>query len=172
MTLPASFTNTGNEYWHIAITYGDILRVREHVSGVDGKPLDLCYIAETGDFRQVIDHIDVVVKCVYWLLYPQLKESYGMDGLELQEWFYNHIDSKTLQEMSKAWYEALLNFTPFRVVKTAMQIARNEMTQEEIVEAINLLVGQLETSTSTPESLNLTPEDSLMANSSRWLNPI
>lgn len=172
MNLPAAFTNTSNEHWQITVAYGDIVRVRQHVLGADGKPLDLCYIAETGDFRQVIDHIDIVVKCVYWLLYPQLKEHYRLVGEELQECFYNHIDGNTLQAMIKAWYEALVNFTPFQVVNTAMQIAWNEMKQEEIVEAINLLVGQLETSTSTPESSDLTPEDSPMANSSRWLNPV
>ena len=166
MNLPAVFTNTGNEFWQITITYGDIVRVRQHVLGADGKPLDLCYIAETGDFKQVVDHINIIVKCVYWLLYPQLKEHYKMGGEELQEWFYSHIDGNTLQGMAKAWYEALVNFTPFQVVRTAMQIAWNEMKQEEIVEAINLLVGQLETSTSTPEFSGLTLEDSLMANSS------
>lgn len=151
MTLPASFTNTGGEYWQINITYGDIVRVRQHVQGADGKPLDLCYIAETGNFRQVVDHIDVVVKCVYWLLYPQLKESYGMDGLELQEWFYNHIDSKTLQEMSKAWYEAILNFTPFPVIRATMMTAGNKKTQAEIIKAIEILAGQLQESMNSQE---------------------
>ena len=172
MTLPATFTNTGNEYWHIAITYGDILRVREHVSGIDGRPLDLCRIAETGDFRQVADHIHIIVKCVYWLLYPQLKESYGMDGLELQEWFYAHIDGDTIVAMTKAWYEALVNFTPYPVVKAAMLTAGETITKSEIITAIEMLAGQLEACMNTEESSELTQEDSLMANSSRWLNPI
>lgn len=164
MTLPASFTNTGGEYWQINITYGDIVRVRQHVQGADGKPLDLCYIAETGNFRQVIDHIDITVKCVYWLLYPQLKESYGMDGLELQEWFYNHIDSKTLQEMSKAWYEALLNFTPFPVIRATMMTAGNMKTKAELVKAIEILAGALQECMSSPESLEPTPTNTPTAN--------
>lgn len=169
----AYFVDKEGTSWHLHITFGDVMRVKKHVIGADEKPLDLCRIAETGDFRQVTDHLEVIVQCVYWLLRDSIRDccdryeyTYTMD------WFYNRIDGNVLPELAKAWYEALINFTPFRVVKTAMQIARNEMTQEEIVEAINLLVGQLETSTSMPESFNLTHEDSLTANSSRWLNPV
>lgn len=164
INLPASFTNTGGEYWQINITYGDIVRVRQHVQGADGKPLDLCYIAETGDFRQVIDHIDIVVKCVYWLLYPQLKESYNMDGEELQEWFYNHIDCDTLQEMMKAWYEALINFTPFRVIKATMMSAGNMRTKAELMKAIEILAGQLEVCMNTEALLESTQVASATVN--------
>ena len=169
MNLPASFTNNGGEYWQINITYGDIIRVRQHVMGVDGKPLDLCYIAETGDFRQVTDHINIVVKCVYWLLYPQLKESYVMDGVELQEWFYNHIDGDTIADMGKALYEAIVNFTPSLAVKTAMITAGELMTQAQLVAAIESLVGQLNGCTNTQDSLESIPQDSPSGSLHRWL---
>lgn len=169
---PATFYDSEGIGWHIEITYGDVCRVRKHVQGADNKPLDLCLIAETGDFRQVTDRIDVLVQCVYWLLSKDIKEYSGKSGIEAMEWFYARINGNVIESLSQAWYEALVNFTPFQVVRTAMTMAWNEMKQEEIVEAINLLAGQLKEFMSIQESSELTQEDTAMANFARWLNPI
>ena len=168
----AYFVDTHGDSWHIDITYGDIRRVKEHVLGADGKPLDLCYIAETGDFRQVIDHIEIVVQCVYWLLERTIHDRTNDYGSYTMEWFYNRINGEVLPKLTQAWYEAIINFTPAQVVKTAMMTAWEEMKQEEIVEAINILVGQLNTSMNTLESSESIPEASLMGSSARWLNPV
>lgn len=147
---PATFTDTEGVSWHIAIKYGDIQRVRRHVTGADGKALDLCYIAETGDFRQVTDHIDLIAQSVYWLLQPAITEYSGLTGVQAQEWFYNRVDGDVIQAMALAWHEALLNFTPSRVVKAAMMTAWETMTRAELIAAIELLAGRLEESGSTP----------------------
>ena len=148
---PAIFRDCEGAEWHIAIRFGDIQRVKAHVQGADQKPLDLCYIAETGDFKQVTDHIDILVRAVYWLLYNSIREYSGKTGNDAQEWFYNRIDSDTLTQIVTAFYEAIINFTPFPVVRTAMLTAGEMITRAEIVTQIELLVGQLERCTNTPE---------------------
>ena len=150
MERPATFTDCEGASWHIAIKYGDIQRVRRHVTGADGKPLDLCYIAEVGDFRQVIDHIDLITQAVYWLLQPAITEYSGKSGQDAQEWFYNRVDGDTIQAMALAWHEALLNFTPSRVVRAAMMTAWETIIRAELIAAIELLAGRLEESMSTP----------------------
>lgn len=154
----AIFTDAKGDSWHIAITFGDILRVKQHVKGADGKPLDLCYIAETGDFRQVTDHIEVICQCVYWLIVNNIKEATGLDGRDAMEEFYKRIDSDTVVDMTKAWYEAILNFTPFPVVKAAMMTAGEIKTQRELMVAIELLAGQLTECMNTAEYSASTPE--------------
>ena len=150
MERPATFTDCEGVSWHIAIKYGDIQRVRRHVTGADGKPLDLCYIAEVGDFRQVIDHIDLITQSVYWLLQPAIVEYSGLSGVQAQDWFFNRVDGDVIQAMALAWHEAMLNFTPSRVVKAAMMTAWETITRAELIAAIELLAGRLEESMSTP----------------------
>lgn len=161
---PATFDDAEGVSWHIAIKYGDIQRVRRHVTGADGKPLDLCYIAEVGDFKQVIDHIDIICQCVYWLLQPAITEYSGLSGLQAQEWFFNRVVGDTIQAMALAWHEALLNFTPYPVVKAAMMTAGETITRAELIAAIELLAGRLEESGSTPalsaSTLTPTPTES------------
>lgn len=164
MERPAIFKDSEGAQWHIAMKYGDLLRVRCHVQGADNTPLDLCYIAETGDFKQVTDHIDILVRAVYWLLYNSIQEYSGKSGIEAQEWFYNRIDSNTLTQIVTAFYEAIINFTPFPVVRTAMLTAGEMITRAEIVTQIELLAGQLERCTNTPELSASTPPDSVTAN--------
>lgn len=159
MERPATFTDCEGVSWHIAIKYGDIQRVRRHVTGADGKPLDLCYIAEVGDFKQVIDHIDLITQSVYWLLQPAIMEYSGKSGQDAQEWFYNRVDGDVVQAMALAWHEALLNFTPYPVVKAAMITAGETIRRAELIAAIELLAGRLEESVSVPvlSASTLTP---------------
>lgn len=168
----AVFKDAEGASWLINITYGDILRVKQHVIGADNKPLDLCYIAETGDFKQVIDHIEILVQSVFWLLSKDIEEYTGKNTKDAMEWFYNRIDSETLDAMTKAWYEGIINFTPSQAIKTTMKMAWDIMTQEEIIEAMTILAGRLGESMNMQESLELTPEDLALANSARWLKPV
>ena len=168
----AFFVDKEGTPWHLHITFGDVLRVKEHVLGSDGKPLDLCYIAETGNFRQVIDHIEVVVQCVYWLLERSIHDKTNAYGSYTMEWFYNRIDADVLPNLIKAWYEALVNFTPYPVIKATMMTAGKLKTRQEIVTAIEILAGQLEECMSTEESLESIQETTPMVNSARWLNPV
>ena len=150
MERPATFTDCEGAAWHIAIRYGDIQRVRRHVTGADGKPLDLCYIAEVGDFKQVINRIDLIVQSTYWLLQPSITEYSGKSGQDAQDWFNNRVDGDVIQAMALAWHEALLNFTPYPVVKAAMITAGETIKRAELIAAIELLAGRLKESMSTP----------------------
>lgn len=154
----AMFTDAKGDSWHITITFGDILRVKQYVKGADGKPLDLCYIAETGNFRQVTDHIEIIVQCVYWLIVNNIKEVTGLDGRAAMEEFYNRIDSDTVVYMTKAWYEAIINFTPYPVVKAAMMAAGDAKRQNELITALELVAGQLVECTNTGVSSESTQE--------------
>ena len=162
------FTDAKGDTWHIHITFGDIMRVKRHVKGSDGKPLDLCYIAETGDFRQVTDHIEVICQCVFWLLYDSICEYTGLTGMDAMEEFYSRIDGDTLTNIGKAWFEALVNFTPSQVVKAAMITAWDMTTRNQVQAAIDLLAGQLQTYMDTQELSDLTQETILTDSLSRW----
>lgn len=148
----AYFVDSQGDSWYIHITYGDIRRVKQHVLGTDGKPLDLCLIAEKGDFRQVKDRIEIIVQCVYWLLEDAIHERTDHYGSYTMDWFYNRIDGEVLPNLMKAWYEALLNFTPYPEIKSAMMTAGEIKKKEELIRAIEILVGQLEDCMNTPES--------------------
>lgn len=150
--------NTGTG-WNVNITYGDIIRVKQHVQTTEGKPLDLCYIAESGDFTEVSSHIDVIAQCMFWLLYPLIAEYSGKSGIEAQDWFYSRIDGDTIPSLITAWREAIVNFTPSPSIKTAMMIAGGMKDKAEIVTAIQLLAGQLETCTDMPVLLESILED-------------
>lgn len=160
----AIFTDAKGNSWHIAITFGDIQRVKKHVKGADGKPLDLCYIAETGDFKQVTDHIEIICQCVYWLLKPSICEYTGLKGMAAMEDFYAGIDTDTIERMMKAWFEALVNFTPFPVIKAAMIAAWEMTTREQVQAAIDLLAGQLQKYMNMRELSESTQKDILMEN--------
>ena len=168
----AVFTDSEGTPWHIHITFGDVMRVKEHVLGADGKPLDLCRIAETGDFRQVTEHIEIICQCVYWLLERAIHDRTNAYGSYTMEWFYNRLDGDVLPNLIRAWYEALINFTPALVVKSAMMIARETTTRSELITAIETLAGRLEECMNTPESSELTQEDSVLANSAGWQKPV
>ncbi len=168
----AAFVDKEGTPWHIHITFGDVLRVKEHVLGADGKPLDLCRIAETGDFKQVTEHIEIVCQCVYWLLERAIHDKTNAYGSYTMEWFYNRIDGDVLPNLIRAWYEAVINFTPSLVVRSAMMVARETMKKSELITAIEILAGRLEESMSTLESSEQTQEDFPTGNSARWLNPI
>jgi len=160
----AYFVDSEGTPWHLHVTFGDVLRVKKHVLGADGKPLDLCYIAETGDFRQVTEHIEIIVQCVYWLLEDAIHERTNGYGSYTMEWFYNRINGEVLPNLMKAWYEALLNFTPFQAIKSTMMTAWGMRTKAEIIAAIETLAGQLEDYMSLEESSELTQEITPMAN--------
>ena len=168
----ATFIDNQGLAWHIHITFGDVMRVKQHVLGADGKPLDLCYIAETGDFRQVTDHLEIVIPSVYWLIVNNIKEISGLDSLAAQNWFYNRLDGTVLPELMKAWVEALLNFTPFPVIKVTMMEAGKLRTRAELVKAIELLAGRLQECTSMEESSDSTQKNTPMVNSQRWLKVV
>ena len=162
------FVDAEGENWHIAITFGDIMRVKRHVKGSDGKPLDLCYIAETGDFRQVTDHIEIICQCVFWLLEDSIFERTDRHGSFAMEWFYNRINGDTIASMTRAWFEALVNFSPSPVVKSAMIAAWDMTTRDQVQTAIDLLAGQLQTYMDSRELSESTRENILMDSWSRW----
>lgn len=164
----AIFTDAKGDNWHIHITFGDIMRVKRHVKGTDGKPLDLCFIAETGDFRQVTDHVEVIVQCAFWLLYDSICEYTGLVGMDAMEEFYSRIDGETIISIGKAWFEALVNFTPSLVVKAAMITAWDMTTKNQVQTAIDILVGQLQTYMDSQELSDSTHETTLMGNWQRW----
>lgn len=164
----AIFTDAKGDSWHIHITFGDIMRVKKHVKGADGKPLDLCFIAETGDFRQVTDHVEVICQCVFWLLYDSVCEYTGLNGMDAMEEFYSRIDGETIANIGKAWFEALVNFTPSPVVKAAMITAWDMTTKKQVQAAIDNLAGQLQTFMDSRELSESTLENILTDSWSRW----
>ena len=84
----ADFTDKPGKVWLLDITFGDVERVRAHVSGVDGKPLDLLEIAEGGNFSPISGSVRKVIEVVFWLLYPALQdESRKTNQQDVFDWF-------------------------------------------------------------------------------------
>lgn len=145
----AIFRDSEGLGWQITINYGDILRVMRHVQTPEGKPVDLCRMAETGDITPVTANLHTLIKTVYYLLQPDIIDYTGMGGNEAQLWFYDRIDANALEQMSAALLEAIANFTPSPTVRAAIMTAGELMTKAQIVTALDILAGQLSESTTT-----------------------
>lgn len=139
----------GNKY-SLNITYKDILRVREKTD------IDLCYIAETGDFSKVNSKIDNVVNVVYWLLFDKLNANYSHPK-EARNAFEESITGELLEVMVREWIEGVINFIPVLAVREAARTALIKRTQAEALATIEMImnsvgIGQREKSGDALES--------------------
>ena len=133
----ADFTDKPGKVWLLDITFGDVERVRAHVSGVDGKPLDLLEIAEGGDFSPISGSVRKVIEVVFWLLYPALQdESRKTNQQDTFDWFASRLGGQQIVELIQAWEVALVNFIPNKLIKEAVGAVLEKQTalQEAVLE--------------------------------------
>lgn len=155
--MPRFTDNTGLA-WPIEIKVRDVERVKAHVTGVNGKPVDLLAVAEKGDFSAISGSVEVVLKVVFWLCFDEImanfdREAWDKDHAALYEmcpeekqktplqkaadWFGSRIGGEEVLPLVKAWEEALLNFIPNPRVSEALQkvMDREEVFREKVIEA-------------------------------------
>lgn len=144
----ATFTDSKGLQWSLEIKVRDIERVKAHVKGVNGQPVDLLDIAEKGDFSTISGSVQTVLQVVFWLLLDDImanfdREQWDADHAALYElvpdekrktplqkaadWFGERIGGVEVVNMARAWEEALLNFIPNPRVRTAV---KNVMDRE------------------------------------------
>lgn len=154
--------NTGYE-WVLDIKVRDIERVKAHVTGINGKPVDLLEIAEKGDFSSVSGSVQIILKVIFWLLLDDImqnfdRESWDRDHATLYEvvpeekrktliqkaadWFGERIGGEQVIEMVKAWESALLGFIPNPRVREAVEkvLDKQEVYQAKLIETAEATV--------------------------------
>lgn len=155
----ASFTDNKGQHWPIEIKVRDIERVKAHVKGYNGQPVDLLAVAEKGDFSAISGRVQTVLDVVFWLLLDDImdnfdREQWDADHAALYEmcpeekrksplqkaadWFGERISGEQVLPLVRAWEEAVLNFIPNPRVKEAIQKVweREETYQEKVIEAV------------------------------------
>ena len=154
--------NTGYE-WVLDIKVRDIERVKAHVTGINGKPVDLLEIAEKGDFSSVSGSVQIILKVIFWLLLDDImanfdREEWDREHTTLYEvvpeekkktliqkagdWFGERIGGEQVIEMVRAWEAALLGFIPNPRVREAVEkvINKQEVYQTKLIETAEATV--------------------------------
>lgn len=163
-----SFTDNAGTVWNIKITYSDVERVKNHVLGADGKPLDLFDIAERGDFSGISGSVRKVIEVVFWLCYSKISEQSGKTvPQECMDWFGERIGGDEIVAMVEAWEAAILNFIPNRQIRQAvknvaekqraLQTAIFQKAEEGCLRSIT--AGHAKLSGDLPASLESIPTD-------------
>ena len=151
------------------ITYAAVERVKAHVTGNDGKPLDLLDIAERGDFSAISGSIRKVIEVVFWLRYPELKEQFNEgDPQKLADKFGETLDGDAIVALAESWEAAMLNFIPNRRIRQAVEkvMEKQKALQERILdvseaESLRTVTAGLDAlSGNTPENSASTPTPS------------
>lgn len=154
----ATFTDSTGMQWNLDIKVRDIERVKAHVKGVNGAPVDLLGVAEKGDFSAVSGSVQTILQVVFWLLLDDImanfdREQWDSEHAALYEmvpeekrktliqkaadWFGERIGGEQILPLVKAWEEALLNFIPNPRVRQAIEkvMEREEIYQEKLFQA-------------------------------------
>ena len=158
---------------NIHITYAAVERVKSHVTGNDGKPLDLLDIAERGDFSAITGSVRKIIEVVFWLNYPEIQKEFGSGtAQELADKFGETLDGDAIVELVESWEAAMLDFIPNRRIRAAVEkvLEKQRTLQTRIIEqaetqALSQITDGLETlSGNLPENSESIPESSPFGN--------
>lgn len=153
-----TFKDSKGLEWSIEIKVRDIERVKAHVTGVNGQPVDLLDIAEKGDFSAVSGSLQTVLQVVFWLCFEEIMANFDKhewDRLhrslyeylpeeqnktlvqKAADWFGERIGGAEVLALVRAWEGAILNFIPNPRVQQAVRnvMEREEVYQEKLMEA-------------------------------------
>ncbi|MBR0193349.1 MAG: hypothetical protein IJQ31_14915 [Thermoguttaceae bacterium] len=138
--MPQFKDNTGLA-WPIEIKVRDVERIKAHVTGANGQPVDLLAVAEQGDFSAISGSVEVVLKVVFWLCFDEIMANFDREAWDRSQadfykmcpeekqktplqkaadWFGSRIGGEQVLPLVKAWEEALLNFIPNPRVREAV----------------------------------------------------
>lgn len=160
------FKDKNGDMWVLDITFADVERVKKHVTGADGKPLELLEIAEQGDFSPISGSVRRVLDTVFWLLFPEIQTRFGSGTpQELADRFGALLNGDAIVAAIGAWEGAMVNFIPNLRLREALgkvmekqEALRNSVCEvaetqclKSISDGLDALSGNLpENSASTP----------------------
>ncbi|MDO4571483.1 MAG: hypothetical protein Q4D38_13950 [Planctomycetia bacterium] len=139
----AVFQDRIGENWILAMTVGGVELVRNCVTTSDGKPVDILAIIDKGNFGALKKDVRALIDTVFIFCREQALERFDEARFDqeheleysisshirnfsrsqkMQYWFASRIDGATLERMTDAFIEALLDFTPGQTRKKALAL--------------------------------------------------
>lgn len=137
----ATFKDAKGDSWGISIKTQDIDLIKLNCRDRDDKPVDILAMAETGRLSQLIGNVKLLVDMTFVLCLPQIRERFDPKAYEEEfshledlipnfrteswivkagRWFGHRIDGNALCEMTEAFREALINFSPSEAGRRAL----------------------------------------------------
>ena len=165
----STFTMSNGISFVIDLKMKDAKAVKELVKYPDGKPVDIFEAAETGSLSLIHGDVATLVDTVFIICLDQIKEHFDVQKFDelnrktyelfpeqasetlLQKasrWFGNLIDGNAIDDMTKAFEEAVINFIPNENRKAALRaILEKERETARIesdyqVKAVHMLFEQ------------------------------
>lgn len=159
----AIFKDCMGQEWILDFKTDSVMRVRNLIMDDKGNPIDLLDMADTGNLHQLYGNsrrmIDVVFLCVLdqvkeqfdeklfnetfaldMEIFPEIKENVFK---KMAYWFGGRLDGSAIESMTKAFKEALTNFTPNPYQREALLVVLER--QDKIMESqANRLATQTE----------------------------
>lgn len=173
----ASFKDTRNITFSLDIKQKDTAMIRNLLKDAEGKPLDLLAMADTGNLHQLFGRAQLMLDTVFLICLDQVKELFseedfdrshdveletipGLRTSKLQKmafWFGEGIGPEQIPEITNAFKEAIVNFTPNPYQREALRrvIANQEALEKAQMERAVLLAD------ARMKQLNITLEDKL-----------
>lgn len=173
----ASFKDTRNITFSLDIKQKDTVMVRNLLKDAEGKPLDLLAMADTGNLHQLFGRAQLMLDTVFLICLDQVKELFseedfdrshdveletipGLRTSKLQKmafWFGEGVGPEQIPEITNAFKEAIVNFTPNPYQREALRrvIANQEALEKAQMERAVLLAD------ARMKQLNITLEDKL-----------
>ena len=173
----ASFKDTRNITFSLDIKQKDTVMVRNLLKDAEGKPLDLLGMADTGNLHQLFGRAQLMLDTVFLICLDQVKELFseedfdrshdveletipGLRTSKLQKmafWFGEGVGPEQIPEITNAFKEAIVNFTPNPYQREALRrvIANQEALEKAQMERAVLLAD------ARMKQLNITLEDKL-----------
>ncbi|MBQ4143712.1 MAG: hypothetical protein IJD43_09580 [Thermoguttaceae bacterium] len=157
----ASFKDTRNITFSLDIKQKDTVMVRNLLKDAEGKPLDLLAMADTGNLHQLFGRAQLMLDTVFLICLDQVKELFseedfdrshdveletipGLRTSKLQKmafWFGEGVGPEQIPEITNAFKEAIVNFTPNPYQREALRrvIANQEALEKAQMERAVLL---------------------------------
>ena len=173
----ASFKDTRNITFSLDIKQKDTAMIRNLLKDAEGKPLDLLAMADTGNLHQLFGRAQLMLDTVFLICLDQVKELFseedfdrshdveletipGLRTSKLQKmafWFGEGVGPEQIPEITNAFKEAIVNFTPNPYQREALRrvIANQEALEKAQMERAVLLAD------ARMKQLNITLEDKL-----------
>lgn len=165
-----SFTDNRNITFQLDVKHRDVLKIKAHLKDDEGKPLDLLELADVGALWKVFGSSQRMLDIVFLLCLSQIDEHFDENAFQtsyaadlallpaLREsvqkrkeyWFAAGIGPEQIPQITKAFKEALVNFTPDPRQRAALETVlknQEELTAAQAERAIRI-------STSRKEKLN------------------
>ncbi len=156
-----SFTDSRNIVFSLDIKQKDTAMIRNLLKNAEGKPLDLLAMADTGNLHQIFGRAQLMLDMVFLICLDQVKEHFseedfdrshdveletvpGLRTSKLQKmafWFGEGVGPEQIPEITNAFKEAIVNFTPNPYQREALRrvIANQEALEKAQMERAVLL---------------------------------